>query len=80
MIDKATIQRMKDNGEWIVSLSTWKKWQENKTAIQIGKTSIALGYVPVFKVHNKLVRTDWLLTYLHDQYMHLIPVVEKDVI
>lgn len=79
MIDTEVIKRMKAEGEWIVSSATWKKWLENGKATYIGKTKQGLGYVPVFSVEGKTVKNDWLLTYGHQQYDHLIPV-ERNLI
>ncbi len=58
MIDKEDIKKLKDKGEIIVSIQTFKK------SVKI----INDGYEYKNKIYHNAT---WLLTYGHDQYYHL---------
>jgi hypothetical protein len=62
MIDKETIEKMKENGDVIVTVPTFKKSVE---LIAVGE-KVYYGYKG--KIYN---RHEWLLTYGHEQYERL---------
>lgn len=79
MITKEKIEEMKRAGALIVTKTTWEKWLKTGKARCVGRTRQAIGCVPVFTVNGIFVKTDWLLTYGHAQFEHLIPVQQNDI-